>query len=115
MIQRAVAQQGAIIGVIGKSDDLRGMILLLIDPVWYSDEFQLLEIFNFVREDSRRSSFARDLINYAKRCADETGLDLTIGVLSNVRMAAKVRLYSRLLPKGGEFFVYSPSRLAKAA
>lgn len=114
MIRRCIAQQGGLIGVIGEPEDLKGCICLLIDGVWFSDEYQLLELFNFVRADCRASDFARSLITYAKSCADGLGVDLTIGVISNVRMEAKVRLYGRLLPKAGEFFVYRPTAAESA-
>jgi hypothetical protein len=114
MMQRAILRQGGIIGVVGEPDDLRGAICMLLDPVWYSSDYQLLELFNFVRSDSRSAKLglAQLMISYAKKCADDLQIDLTIGVLSNVRMEAKVRIYGRLLPKAGEFFVYSPKRLA---
>ena len=83
----------------------------MLDPVWFSDEFQLLELFNFVRPDSRASDFAKSLIGYAKTCAEGLGIDLMIGVLSNERMEAKVRLYGRMLPKAGELFCYRPARV----
>lgn len=109
MVRRALNQDNAIMAVIGKPGDLRAALLLLIDPIWWSDEFQLLELFNFVREDHRKSNYAKQLIQYAKHAAERTGLDLTIGVLANKRTEAKVKLYSRQLPKVGEFFCYSPS------
>lgn len=110
MVQKALNQQGGIIAVIGEPGNLKAALLLLIDPIWWSPSFQLLELFNFVREDHRRSNYAKQLIQYAKHCADSTGLDLTIGVLANKRTEAKVRLYSRQIAKAGEFFVYSPEK-----
>lgn len=109
MVRRALNQQNAIMAVIGDPGDIRAALLLLIDPIWWSDEMQLLELFNFVREDHRRSNYAKQLIQYAKHASEMTGLDLTIGVLANKRTEAKTRLYARQLPKSGEFFTYSPS------
>lgn len=110
IVRRGLDRDRSIIGVIGgePGSELYGCICLLLDGVWYSDEYQLLELFNFVHPDHRKSTYAQDLINYAKKCADELGIDLTIGVIANERMAAKVRLYGRLLPKAGEFFIYKP-------
>lgn len=115
-IQRGILRQNAIIGVIGPSDKLEGFVLILIDPVWYStpSERQLLELMNFVHPDFRRSSNSKDLIAFAKKAADETGLDLTIGVLSNIRTEAKIRLYKQQLPLAGAFFVYQPPKKADA-
>lgn len=103
-------QDGGVIGVVGEEGALRACICILLDRVWYSDQHQLLELFNFVHPDHRRSTYAKQLLLFARRCADETGLDLTIGVLSDTRMEAKVRLYTRVFPKAGEFFVYQPER-----
>ena len=108
MIRLATARQRGIIGVIGERHDLKAAIFLVLEPIWYSDDWQLLEFFNYVREDARRSNFAKELIGYARTCADSLGVDLTVGVFSNIRTEAKCRLYRRVLPKFGEFFCYSP-------
>lgn len=108
MIHLATRRERGIIGVIGDRHDLKAAIFLLIEPIWYSEDWQLLEFFNYVRPDARKSTYASDLIRYAKKCSDDLGLDLTIGVFSNIRTDAKIRLYSRLVPKMGAFFCYSP-------
>jgi GNAT superfamily N-acetyltransferase len=108
MVHLATRRERGIIGVIGDRHDLKAAIFLLIDPIWYSDEWQLMEFFNYVRPDARKTRYAADLINFAKKCADDLGLDLTVGVFSNIRTEAKIRLYSRLVPKMGAFFCYSP-------
>ena len=117
LMRMALNRQRGIIGVVGTPDDVRSMILLVVDPIWYSDEFQLLELMNFVHPDHRRSTYAKQMIEFAKKCSRELGLDLTIGVFSNIRTEAKVRLYERQLPKVGAFFCYRPSEdtSAKAA
>jgi GNAT superfamily N-acetyltransferase len=106
LIWRGVNRDNSIIGVIGSHSDIKAMLYLVIDPVYYSEQCQLVELWNFVRADCRKSDFAKRMIQFAKRCADETGLHLTIGVISDERLEAKERLYARLLPKGGAFYVY---------
>lgn len=101
-------ERRGILGVVGERDRLKAAIFLLIEPIWYSDDWQLLEFFNYVRPEHRREGFAADLIAYAKRCADQINLDLTVGVFSNVRTQAKIRLYRRWLPPMGAFFCYAP-------
>lgn len=111
MIRLAIRQspeRRGILGVVGDRHDLKGAVFLLIDPIWYSDDWQLLEFFNYVRPEYRRFGFAADLIAYAKQCSDQIGLDLTVGVFSNVRTEAKIRLYRRWLPQMGAFFCYAP-------
>ena len=115
LIWRGCNKDNSIVGVIGPSDNVKAVIFLLVDPVYYSEEHQLLELWNYVRPDCRKSDYAKRMIQFAKRCSDETGLDLTIGVISDKRLEAKQRLYERLLPKGGAFFIYSPRKIAERA
>jgi len=105
--ERAFEKRGGIIGVIGEKGDIRAMIMLLITHFWYTKDFHLEEVFNFVRPDHRKSNYARDLIAFARECSDKTKLPLMIGVLTNNRMEGKVRLYRRALGyPAGAFFVY---------
>jgi hypothetical protein len=106
MIRMATRRERGIIGVIGEPGDLKAAVFLLIEPVWFSDTWILCEYFNYVRPDARRSTYAKDLIAFSKSCADALRLDLSIGVLSNSRTEAKVRLYKRMLPYAGAFFYY---------
>lgn len=101
-------ERRGILGVIGDRHDLKGGIFLLMEPIWYSDDWQLLEFFNFVRPEHRREGYAADLISYAKNMSDHIGLDLTVGVFSNIRTEAKIRLYRRWLPQVGAFFCHVP-------
>lgn len=108
-LRRAFNSEGAICGVIGDVGRIEGAIYLVIGNFWYSDQWHLEEFFNFVRPQYRRSNNAKDLIGFAKRCSDEIGIPLVIGIISNERTEAKVRLYERQLAKpSGAFFVHNP-------
>jgi hypothetical protein len=108
MFHRAFNRKGAIMGVIGGPGDIRAMIFLLIGKFWYTGQFHLEELFNFVRPDERKGDYAGKMITFAKKCATETKLPLVIGVLTNDRMEGKVRLYRRNLGyPAGAFFVYN--------
>jgi hypothetical protein len=96
----------SIIGIIGEPGDLRAAIHMVINQIYYSEEFQLYELWTFVREDSRRSDFAKKLLRFAKDCADKANLDLLIGIISDHRLEEKERLYQRTFKKGGTFFLY---------
>lgn len=111
-LDMAIARQASMIGVVGKhGEPVKAYVLVIIDPIWFSDnEYQLLELSNFVHPEHRRSNYAKQLINFAKRCADNLGIDLTMGVFSNSRTEAKVRLYRRQLPCVGAFFCYQPNK-----
>lgn len=112
MVDRAFNGGGAIIGAVGAPGAvIEGFILLLINQFWYTDDWCLEEVMNYVRPESRRSTHAKDMIAFGKRCSDELGIPLVIGVVSNERTKAKMALYQRQLgdPVGG-YFLYPPHR-----
>ncbi len=109
-INLATHRQASFVGVVCTDDGvIAGYVLIMIEPIWYSDDVQLLEVSNFVHPDHRRSDYAKQLIAFAKHSADDLGVDLTMGVISNSRTLAKCRLYRRQLPFVGEFYCYHPS------
>lgn len=112
MVDKAFNRGGTIIGVVG-SGQIEGMILLNIGQFWYTEEYCLEEIQNFVRPAYRKSTHAKDMINFGKRCSDELGIPLVIGVVSNERTRAKMELYRRQLgePCGG-YFLHRPASAA---
>mgnify|MGYP001193024229 CR=1 FL=1 len=100
-------------GLVGIIQDeggkLEAAILLRITTMWYSDAQVLEERAIFVDPDCRsaKGGRARRLCEFSKRAASELGLPLLIGVLSNHRTEAKVRLYERQFGKPtGAFFLY---------
>lgn len=104
---RAFNRQGGIIGVIGEPGDIQAMLYLLVTRFWFTRDNHLEELFNYVRPDHRKSDFADTLITFAKKCSDDIGIPLVIGVMTNRHMAQKVRLYRKSLGyPAGAFFVY---------
>lgn len=116
MVMRAFDGSGAIIGTVGAPGRIEGAILLLIAQFWYTDDWCLEEIFNYVRPEYRRSTHAKDMIKFGMRCSDELELKLVIGVAANERTKAKMELYRRQLgdPVGG-YFIHQPAGLALPA
>jgi len=110
-IARATSRRYGVIGVIEGETGLEGMICLVPDQLWYSSDWFLNEVFNFVHPDFRRSTRAKGLIAFAKNISDEMGLPLILGVVSNYRTEAKVKLYERQFPKAGAFFMYNNSSM----
>jgi GNAT superfamily N-acetyltransferase len=103
-------KRGGLIGVIGeKGGELCAYILMVVNEVWYSSEHHVQELSLFVAPDRRKSNYAKQLMAFGKHTAKGLHLDLTIGVLSNSRTEAKVRLYARQFPQCGAFFVYRPN------
>lgn len=110
MLRRAFDNDGAIIGAIGPIGGVEGIIYLSIGQFCYTDEWCLEEVHNYVLPDYRRSTNAKDMINFGKRCSDDLGIPLVIGVVSNERTKAKMELYRRQLgdPIGG-YFCHRPA------
>lgn len=109
MLERAFTQQGALIGALGATGSIEGAIFMLITSFWYTNDWCLEELFNYVRPEHRRSTNAKELINFGKRCSDELGIPLVIGVVSNERTKAKVGLYQRQLADPvGAYFLHRP-------
>ena len=109
MFTNAILRHQGIIGVVrGDDTEIRGFISLLITRFWYTQHFHVEEMFNFISPEHRKSNYADMLIRYAKHCADDLKIPLIIGVLTNRRMEAKVRLYRRRLGMpAGAFFLHN--------
>lgn len=113
MVDKAFNSGGAIIGLVGGHNRIEGAILLNIGQFWYTDDWCVEEIFNYVHPEFRKSTHAKDMIDFGKRCSDELAIPLVIGVVSNERTRAKMELYRRRLgdPVGG-YFIHRPAGAA---
>lgn len=108
LIHRFLDRDGGIVGVIGPVGSLEGSICLSIDQIYYSSDWQMIELFNFVMPPRKgRAGHAKKLLEFAKHCSDHMHLPLSVGILSNSRVAAKVRLYERQFEMAGAFFVHN--------
>lgn len=106
-LRMAFNKQGGLLGVIGEPGSIEAMIYMLLSQFWYSEAWHLEELFAWVHPEHRKSMNARHLIAFAKKCSDEIGIPLLMGVISNERTAAKVHLYERQFSKSaGSFFLY---------
>lgn len=114
----ALNMDQGIIGAIGPvGGELEGAVLLRIGQIWYSDSPHIEERAIFVHPAYRsaRGGRAARLAEFSMDVADQLGMPLTIGVLSNHRTEAKVRLYRRTLGEpAGAYWVYWPGSRAKA-
>lgn len=101
------------IGVIGEPKaPLQGAIHLVGHQDWYTEDWSLFEVFNFVRQPYRAGTTnARDLVAWACCISDGLRMKMLIGIISNHRTEAKMRLYQRLLgPQIGAFFMHDGTR-----
>jgi hypothetical protein len=109
-IWAAVNLDNGIVGVIGEPGKIEGAVLLRITDMWYSHDRVLEEkgIFILPKYRNAKGGRARRLCEFAKRAAEMLEVPLLIGVLSNHRTEAKVRLYERQFGKPtGAFFLYN--------
>ena len=110
-IWAALNLDNGVIGIIGPtgSNDIEGVVVLRIGSMWYGDDRVLEEkaIFIHPKFRSAKGGRARRLCEFSKGAADQLGIPLIIGVLSNHRTAGKVRLYKRIFGEPtGAFFLY---------
>jgi hypothetical protein len=116
MIRPALYLWQGMCGVIGEpGQPIEGAVLLRFSQMWYSDSWMLEEKAVFVNPDFRKkvgrsnpsAGHARRLVEFSKQVADSLNVPLIIGVLSNTRTKAKVRLYERQFGEpAGAFFLY---------
>ena len=111
MIRPALYLWQGLVGIIGEpGKKIEGAVLLRMSQMWYSDAWMLEEKAIFVDPEFRsaKGGRARRLCDFSKKVADELNLPLIIGVLSNHRTEAKVKLYERSFgPPAGAFFLYN--------
>ena len=107
-----------LVGLIGEeSGPPQGGILLRIGTMWYSDNYVLEEKAIFIHPEYRnaKGGRAKKLCEFSKQVADSLGIPLIIGVLSNHRTEAKVKMYERQFGKpSGAFFLYGATTGRKA-
>ncbi len=109
-IWSALAMDRGLCGVIKNGQGLiEGAVLLRIGDMWYSEQQVVEERGVYVHPDFRaaKGGRARKLCEFSKHVSDSLGIPLIIGVLSNSRTEAKMRLYERMFGKpAGGFFLY---------
>lgn len=101
-------------GLVGIISDQNGKpeaaVLLRIGQMWYSENEVLEEKAIFIHPDYRsaKGGRARRLCAFSRQVADSLSIPLIIGVLSNYRTDAKIRMYEREFGKqSGAFFLYN--------
>lgn len=108
-IRMATERKGSVIGVIDGPKEIEGYIIAQLAQYWYTDEWHLEELSNFVHPDYRSggAGHARCLIEFAKWFAEQLNMPLIMGILSTKRLAAKARLYARQATPCGAIFVHN--------
>lgn len=107
LISACVHRKGGFIGVIGDEGRIEGAMCLVFNHLWYNDDLWWVEDkFHFVHPDYRTSNNASELLDWAVWWRRQLQIPLMMGVVSNERTAAKIRLYERKLgPMSGALFL----------
>ena len=83
MLHKAFKREGGILGAIGPSGSIEGLIYMLVSTFWYSDSPHLEELFLYVSPPFRgKTRNAIELIQFAKWCSEQSGFPLLIGIIS---------------------------------
>lgn len=97
-----------VIGVIGPIGALEAMAFLIIGSEWYTEVNEIIELMVFVDPQHRKSDHLKTLVTWMKQQSDEANATpLFSSIVATDRTAAKCKLYGRMLPKLGEFFMYN--------
>lgn len=96
-------------GVIGDPGRVEASIGLTLGQWWYTDDWHIEDIWNYVRVPYRQSKNAKALIEFSKQAQAKMKMKLMVGVLSHTRTAAKIHLFERRLgPMVGAIFSWPP-------
>lgn len=108
-LAKAFRRDLAMACVIGEpGGELKACLVMEIGQVWYSKDWHLGDLINFVHPDHRQSNHANEIVAFAKKSAVDIGLPLLMGIVTNHRTLAKVRLLRRSLGNPvGAFFVHN--------
>lgn len=107
ILEDAFESRGSIIGVIGCP--IEACIYLKISSMWYSDDPVWEEFFSFVLPECRQGGNAKALLKFAKDISNKTEIPVLIGIISNKKTQAKIRLYRRSFGEpAGAFFLHHP-------
>ena len=105
-IEEILTPQFGCIGIIENNGVIEGCIGLRVAQLWYTSEWFLDELWNYVHPDFRKTGHGSDLIDFAKKKSTEVGLPLLMGIVTRKSLAPKARLYQRKLSQIGAWFVY---------
>lgn len=112
-VQLGTQRRGGIVGVIDGADGSPVAVCVLV-PVqwWWSKQWYLMEVVNFVHPDHRRSHHIDDLLSFQRWAVDAWTnrfgyrVYLLCGVLGAWRVFEKVALYKRKFRQAGIACIY---------
>lgn len=102
-------ERAIIIGVSEENGKIAGSVGASFSQDWYSDDWYIGEMWNFVHPDHRKGDIrhGKNQIQYCKWLSENMNMALSMGILTSTRLEAKVRMYSREMEQVGALFVYN--------
>jgi hypothetical protein len=101
------------IGIIGDNGAIEAMTCFTFEQYWYTDEWHIAELFNWVHPDYRASKHAEALMAFQRKFTDDMSavsgykMAMITGVMSLKRLEAKMNLFGRKYPQIGAIFAYN--------
>jgi hypothetical protein len=114
-IVRGCERQDAMIGIIRGPKRIEASAGLYRGPWWFSREQHWIDYWNFVHPDHRKTTHAKMLLEFANWVGSQFSEPVFMGVLSDHRTEAKMKLYGRKLRLVGGTFVAGPVKKSGAA
>lgn len=116
-IMEGINRKASFIGIIGDVGKIEGIVFIRFASFWNSSDIFAEELFLYVPPAFRKTGNAKTLLRFAMDTTEKLGLPLMIGVQSNHRTKAKLKLYEKQLgtPVGGYFFVHDPKNKLRLA
>lgn len=106
--RKSANETPVIVGVVANGSTIEASTCMMVSDFYYTDDWHLAELWNFVDEPYRKSKNIEALIEFGKGCAVKMGIPYLTGIITNKQMAGKVRKYRRLLGQpAGAFFIYN--------
>jgi GNAT superfamily N-acetyltransferase len=110
-IQHATERRGGVIFVIDEGPRVVATLGMTIATDWYTDDEYLLERWNFVHPEYRKSDYGRKLLEQGKWAHEwfkqqSYLLPFFCGINSFHRTEAKIRMYARHMPCIGAYFMF---------
>lgn len=85
-----------------------GCVCLALDQWDYSLSWHYTEMWVFIHPNHRKSHYAQDVLNFCKWWAEQSGLPVTVGIMSRDRTKAKMRFYAQKMKPLEVFFWHDP-------
>lgn len=101
---RDVIDHGVAI-VATEDEKIVGSVGLIPCQLWYTNDWNLSDVWVFVHPDHRRSLHAKNLLLAIKQTAARLKIPIMTGVVSRKQTEGKVRLFSRYFEPIGQFFI----------